>query len=474
MLRLFTLLAALALALGACSPGPDYVRPAVDTPAAFATAGRWKPAQGGEPSPAAAWWTVFQDAQLDQLEQRIAVDNQNLKIAEAQYRAARANLAAARSPLFPSLTASVARTRSGGSSPGTSAATNYTASAGVNWELDVWGRLRRNIEAGDARLAASAADLAAARLSLQALLAQTYVQLRGVDLQLALLERSVAAYARFLQLTRNRQDAGVAAPLDVAQAETQLASAEAQAIDLQNQRAQIEHALAVLVGQPPGSLGIAAASALPDIPPTPSLLPTTLLERRPDIVAAERRVAAANAQIGVATAAWFPVLDLNGSLAYRHSELAQLFDLPNRVWSLGPTLAMTLLDGGGRQAAMALAEAGYDQAVASYRQTALTAFQEVEDNLAAAHWLKLESEAQARALAAARRARAIADNQYRAGIVSALNVVTAQASELAAEVSSIGIASRRLQAAVQLIKNAAGQLPAELAVPRAAGGASGD
>ena len=449
------------LLLPACTPGPDYVRPAAPTAAAFKEAGTWQPAAAEEFSVAARWWTAFADPLLDSLVAQVEVDNQNLKIAEAQYRAARASLDAARSPIFPGVTANAARTRSengGSGAVGTAAGTSYTAGVNLSWEVDLWGRIRRGVDSADAGLQASAADLAAARLSLQALLAQTYVQLRAADLQLALLARTAEAYARFLDLTRKRSAAGVASPLDVAQAETQLAAAQAQQLEAANQRAQSEHALAVLSGRPPAALALPPATGLPTLPATPALLPSTLLQSRPDIVAAERRVAAANARIGVAAAAWFPVLNLGGNLGYRNGTLDHLFETPNRFWSLGPSLALTLFDGGGRDAAVAQAEAGYDQTVASYRQAVLTAFQEVEDNLAAAHWLAQQAQAQGRALAAARRAREIAENQYRAGVVSALNVVSAQTGELNAEAAAIAIAARRLSAAIQLYKNAAGKI----------------
>jgi NodT family efflux transporter outer membrane factor (OMF) lipoprotein len=335
-------------------------------------------------------------------------------------------------------------------------ATGYSLSAALNWEIDVWGRIRRSVEAADARSTASEADLAAARLSAQALLAQDYIQLRATERQLALLQRTVDAYQRFLDLTRNRLAAGVASPLDVAQAETQLGSAQVQASEAENQRAQFEHAIAVLVGAVPAAFSLGENAQLPTLPATPQLLPSTLLEHRPDIAAAERRAAAASAGIGVADAAYFPVLDLAGSIGFRSGTLANLVSLPNRVWSLGPTLAMTLFDGGARSAAVLQASAGYDQAVATYRQTVLTAFQEVEDNLTAARLLEGESEIQERTLAAARRSREIAENQYRAGINGALNVITAQATELSAEVNAIAIASRRLQARVQLLKNTGG------------------
>ena len=471
--RLSACLIALSLALAACSPGPDYVRPTVETPAAFKEAGAWKAAQGEPAGADEKWWQVFDDPLLNNLEEQVEVNNQNLKLAEAQYRAARAALESARSAFFPSasLAASQSRGASGTGSTGTTGTTGntgttggsapvtttYSFSASAIWEIDVWGRIRRNVESADAKLEASAADLAAARLSAQALLAQTYVQLRATDAQVELLRRTVEADGRFLELTRNRLAAGVATPLDMAQAETQLGTAETQAIDLENQRAQLEHALATLVGKPPAAFAIEPEAKLPALPATPALVPSVLLENRPDIAGAERRMAAANAQIGVAEAAYFPVLDLNGSLGYRNSALAGLFSVPNRFWSLGPSLAMMLFDGGARSAAVSTASAGYDQAVATYRQTVLTAFQEVEDNLAAARLLEQESQAQGRALAAARRSREIAENQYQAGVNSALAVVTALTAELSAAGNAISIQSRRLQAAVTLLKNAGGR-----------------
>lgn len=456
-----------ALALSACSVGPDYVKPKMDMPAAFKEAGQWKPA-ANEPAPAdATWWKVLDDPVLDQLEAQVDVSNQNLKAAEAQYRAARATVEGARAGYFPTVTGSLSKTRArnaigivGVDAPVT---TTDTLSAAASWEIDVWGRIRRSVEGAQAKAEASAADLAAARLSAQALLAQTYVQLRAADTQVDLYTRTVADYERFLQLTRNRQAVGVASPLDVAQAETQLGGAQTQLIDLQNQRAQLEHALATLVGKMPAELSLPAEAKLPAVPPAPALVPSTLLESRPDIVAAERRAAAANAQIGVAQSAWFPVLDLTGTAGYRGSSFAGLVSTPNRFWSLGPSLAMTLLDFGARSAAVTEAEAGYDQAVATYRQTVLTAFQEIEDNLASARLLEQESEAQARQLAAAHRSRVIAENQYKAGTIDALNAISAQTAELSATANSVGLASRRLQAAVQLLKNTGGTVALEAA-----------
>ena len=455
------LLACLALLpLAACSPGPDYVRPQVDVGSAFREAGRWQSTDGQAEAVNPTWWKVFADPALDELEAQVEVGNQNLKAAEAQYRVALAAVQTARSSFFPTVTGSVSSTRGsaatgtvGGPAPvGTTDALTLSAS----WEIDVWGRIRRNVESARAGEEASAADLAAARLSAQALLAQTYVQLRATDVQIDLYRRTVEAYTRFLELTRNRLAAGVASPLDVAQAETQLGTAQTQAADLENQRAQLDHAIATLVGKLSAEHSVPPAARLPTLPPTPALVPSTVLVTRPDIAGAERRVAAANARIGVAEAAWFPVLDLTGSAGYRGASFGGLLTAPHRFWSLGPALALTLLDGGARSAAVSSATASYDQAVAEYRQAVLTAFQEVEDNLAAARLLDVEAQAQARALAAASRSREIAENQYKAGVINALNVVTAQTAELSATANSVSIASRRLQAAVQLFKNTGG------------------
>lgn len=451
------------LTLGGCAIGPDFFRPKVETPEAFKEvdpklAGQWKEA-AANPAVAERWWSVFNDKTLDDLIAQVDISNQNLKIAEAQYRSARAGVDAASSSLFPSLTGTLGATRgtSSTTTSGTKPVVNsYTASAAASWEIDVWGRIRRTVEAADAKLEASAADLAAARLSAQSLLTQTYFQLRIADDQIAVLERTVKGYTRFLEITQNRQKLGVASPLDVAQAETQLGTARTQQLDLQAQRAQYEHAIAILVGKPPAALEIKQAAFNVAVPATPALIPSTLLENRPDIIAAERRVAAANANIGVAKAAFFPVLDLTGSAGYRNSTWGNLFSLPSRIWSLGPSLAMTLLDAGARSASVKQADAAYDQSVATYRQTVLTAFQEVEDNLSNSRQLEQEAQTQGQALAAARRAREIAENQYTAGVSSALNVITAQSSELSAELNALSIRNRRLLAATTLLKNTGG------------------
>lgn len=474
-LRSLAALALLPLALGACSFIPDYFRPTMDIPAAYKEDGPWKPAAAELRDPE-KWWRVFGDPLLDDLEERLIVDNQNLKIAEAQYRAARAAVDAARAGLFPTLGLSAAESRgSSGSSASTTTGngvsgngrtvTNYSLSVQAAWEVDLWGRVRSGVDAAGARLEASGGTLGAARLSAQALLAQSYFQLRAADAQVALLSRTVAAYQRFLELTRTRLAAGIVSPLDEAQAETQLNTARTQLADLRLQRAQNEHAISILIGQPPAGLSIPSGNALPAVPAAPALIPSATLESRYDIYSAERQVAATNAQIGVTRAAWFPVLNLGASGGFRSTTLANLIGTPARFWSLGPTLALTLFDAGARSAALSQAEAGYDQALATYRQTVLTAFQEVEDNLVAARLLEEESISQQAALAAARKARTIAENQYRAGTVASLNVITAQASELNVENTTLTLWNRRMAAAVQLYKNVGGRPVGKTGIP---------
>lgn len=449
----------LPLLLGACSLMPDYQRPPLEVPSAYREAGAWQRAAQSFAVPE-RWWQAFGDPILDALEAQLVVDNQNIKLAEGQYRAARAAVDGARAGLWPSLglNAGASRGASATTGSGSAIANLYTLSAQSSWEVDLWGRVRSGVATAAGKEEAAEAAVGAARLSAQALLAQTYFQLRTAEAQAALFTRSVAAYERFLQLTRNRREAGVASTLDVAQAETQLNSARSALAEAQLQRAQAEHALATLLGKPPAAVSIpAAAERLAEVPPVPALLPSTTLERRYDIYAAERQVAAANAQIGVARAAWFPVLDLAASGGYRNDAIAHLISLPNRIWSIGPALALSLFDGGARSAALEQAQAGVDQAAAAYRQTVLAAFQEVEDNLAAARLLAEEAASQDAALAAARKAREIAENQYRAGIVAALNVITAQTSELNAENAALSLWSRRMAAATQLLKNTGGR-----------------
>ena len=459
----------LVVLLSACRIGPDYVRPEMAVPTVYKEAGDWKPAAPADPAAGDAWWTAFGDPVLDQLQARLLVSNQNLRAVEAQYRQARALADSARASGFPTVTGSVGMTRGTSGSSGSSgsstasqgpaAVTNsYSLGASSSWEADVWGRIARNVEAADARVEASDADLAAARLSARATLAQTYFQLRSAERQKRLLEATVAAYERALELTRNRYAAGVAGRADVVQAESLLRSTRAQTIDVRLSRAQYEHAIAVLIGEAPAAFTLAESDAPLPVAVTPVSLPSTLLERRPDIAAAERRVAAANAAVGAAQAARFPVLGLTAGAGYRSSDLSELLSLSSRYWSLGPTVAASLFDGGAKRAATGQAVAVWDQAVATYRQTVLTAFQEVEDNLVAARLLEHELTEQNAAVTAAAEAEAIALNQYRAGTVSYLNVVTAQTTLLTARRSANDLAARRLLAAVLLAKNAGGDV----------------
>jgi NodT family efflux transporter outer membrane factor (OMF) lipoprotein len=438
--------------LGGCAVGPDYHKPAVEVPAAFKEAGNWKPAEPKELTNRGHWWEIYRDPELNALVSQVEVSNQNVRAAEAQYRQALALLGTARAAYYPTLGTALSATRGNGAAGTTGSATIDRLSLSASWEADVWGGIRRKVESGQATAEASAADLGAALLSAQATLVQSYLQLRVTDAQKQLLERNVEVYQRSLEITRNRYQAGVAARLDVTQAETQLKSTQAQAIDLEVARAQLDHAIAILIGKPPSQLNIGIVSGLPALPDIPATVPSTLLERRPDIAGAERRVAAANAGIGVAQAAFYPTLTLSGTGGFQNSSFDNLLTLPNRFWSLGPALALTLFDAGARTAQKEQAVAAYDQSVATYRQTVLGAFQDVEDNLAALRVLAEEAEVQEQATKAAADSLEQANNQYKAGTVSYLNVVTAEASFLAADSSRLNIAGRRLLASVALLK----------------------
>ena len=449
------------LLIAGCAIGPDYKRPDVAMPAAFKEAEGWKQAEPRDDGQRGNWWSLYGNAQLNSLVEQVAISNQNVRAAEAQYRQAAALLDAAQAQYYPTLSAGLSGNRGQGTSSSSSASTvtpgapvrnTVRASVSASWEADVWGRIRRSVESNEAAAQASNADLRAALLSAQATLVQSYLQLRVLDAQRHMLDETVVAYARSLQITRNRYDAGIAGRLDVAQAESQLKSAQAQAIDLGVQRAQFEHAIATLIGKAPAEFKLEASNEVPQLPSIPVALPSQLLERRPDIAAAERNMAAANAQVGVAQAAWFPALTLSGSGGYQSSSLSQLTTLPNRFWSLGPALALTLFDAGARSAQKAQAVAGYDKDVATYRQTVLSAFQEVEDNLAALRILADEAEPQLAAATAAAEALDLTNNQYNAGTVSYLNVVTAQATSLGAKRGSLDITSRRLVASAALLK----------------------
>jgi len=457
-------LAAAWAALSACAVGPDYVRPSVDAPAAYKEAANWKIATPQDNVSRGKWWEIFGDPQLNALAESIDISNQNVRVAEAQFRQAQALVQAARAGLFPSVSGSASVTRSQSPSGfGNSATRNQSLSAGsavtshdlsidATWEADVWGRVRRTVESNTAGAQASAADLESARLSAQAALAQNYFQLRILDQEKRLFDDTVATLEKSLELTKNRYVAGVAGKVDVVQAETQLRSTQGQAIDVGVQRAQLEHAIALLVGKAPADFSIAPAPLNVAMPSIPLGMPSALLERRPDIAAAERRVAAANAQIGVAKSAFFPAITLAASGGYQSANVAQWFTLPNRFWSLGSTVAEVLFDGGLRRAQTAQAIAAYDASVAGYRQTVLTGFQEVEDNLAALGILEQEAQVQDQAVQAARESVTLTTNQYKAGIVNYLNVITAQTIALSNERVVVDILGRRLTASVLLIK----------------------
>lgn len=451
--------------LAACTVGPNYVRPVADVPAKFKEADGWKTAQPRDGELRGKWWEAFNDAQLNEMMERVVITNQSLVQAAAQFRQARALVQSARAGYWPTLGANASATRSkspsGFSSQSSSGnfvqssrapVTNYSLSLDAMWEVDVWGRVRRTVEADNASAQASAADLEAMRLSIQAELAQNYFQLRALDTQKQLFDDTLTAYQRSLTLTQNQYAAGVAAKVDVIQAQTQLKTTQAQAIDVGVQRAQLEHAIALLLGKPASDFSLPVAPLVAQPPPVPLGLPSALLERRPDIAAAERRVTAANAQIGVAEAAYYPSLSLSASAGYQSSSFSNWLTAPSRFWSLGPSLAQTLFDGGFLRAQTAQTVAAYDANVAAYRQTVLTGFKEVEDNLVALRILEEEAAIQDEAVQNSRQSVTLTLNQYKSGIVSYLNVVTVQATALTNERTAVDIQNRRLAASVLLVK----------------------
>jgi NodT family efflux transporter outer membrane factor (OMF) lipoprotein len=451
---------ATTVALSACTthaPAPEVAQlMQMPVPAAFKASGHWKPVDARAANVPDTWWTLFADPVLNGLQERLAVGNENLKAAAAQMAAAQAALASSRAASSPTLGLGASASH-GVTTGGVAPTTTHTLSLNASWELDLWGRLAATSDAAQARAQASSADLAAARLSAQGLLTQTYLQLRQTEAQAALLERTVLGYQRSLELTQNRYRAGVVSAQDVAQATTQLRSTQAQLIDLQTSRTQLEHTIATLLGQPAALLTVARTGALPIAPAVPLQLPSSLLQRRPDIAAQAARVAAAKAQFGVAEAAFFPQLTLTGSAGYRGPDLLQLVNANQLFWSLGPSLALGLLDGGARQAGVASARAGLDLAGAQYRQTVLTALQEVEDSLTGAAGLQENALLQGDAADAAAKSLEIAENQYKAGTVSYQSVVTAQTTQLSAQRALLDVQGRRLQALATLLKNLGGR-----------------
>ncbi|HET6514660.1 MAG TPA: efflux transporter outer membrane subunit [Thermodesulfovibrionales bacterium] len=453
------LISTILLVFTACTVGPDYVRPATDVPPSYKESEGWKKAQPRDGVAKGPWWEIFNDPLLNELEERVGVSNQNVAVAEAQYHQARALVQAVRAGYFPKITAGASVTRSRGSShvgsgSFTSAGTtnDFLLPVDFSWELDIWGKVRRSVEASQASAEASAANLEAVRLSMQAELAVDYFALRSLDAQKELLDATAAAYEKSLQLTKNRYNSGIASRGDVLLAETQVNTTQAQAIDTSVQRAQLEHAIALLVGTAASvfSLKIAPLTALP--PAIPVGVPSELLERRPDIASSERSVAAANAQIGVAMAAYYPTVTLSASGGFESSQFSKWLTWPSRFWSVGPSVLETVVEGGLRRAQTEEARAAYDASVASYRQTVLTAFQEVEDNLAALRILEDEARVQDEAVKAATQALAVTTNQYKAGTVSYIDVIVTQALALNNERTLITIQGRRMVAAALLIK----------------------
>jgi NodT family efflux transporter outer membrane factor (OMF) lipoprotein len=449
------------LMAGACTVGPDYQRSDAPVPAAYKEAG-WKVARPADWVDRGPWWSVFGDPVLDGLEHQIDISNQNLKSAEAAFREAEAIVTQARAGFFPTaqINASAQRSRSGGGS-GTSAVgraglgniTNlFSITGAASWIPDLWGRVRRTVEGDVAGAQASAGAVASARLAAQGQLAAAYLQLRVADELKRLLDSSVKAFSESLRISQNQYNAGIVSASDVAQARTQVESTQARAIAVGVLRAQFEHAIAVLVGKPPAELTIAPVATVPAFPEIPAGLPSTLLERRPDIASAERKMAAANAQIGVAEAAFFPTVTLSADIGTAAAKLAKLLTESSRVWSFGSALAETVFDAGARHAQVEEARALLDAAIADYRQSVLTGFQQVEDQLAAQRILAEQAVAQDSAVASAREAERIITNQYKAGTVAFSSVVVAQTAALGNAETALSVRQSRLLAVVALIQ----------------------
>lgn len=450
----------LSVMLSACMVGPDYHRPQTVVPAAFKHQEGWSIAAPADEAPKGEWWARYGDSELNLLVARLNDSNQTVAQYEAQYRQAFALAQSARGALWPQLNATVGKTRAGqgaGSSTSSQAVqtsgirTTYNAALNASWEIDIWGRLRRTLEANKASADASFATLAAMRLSMQSELVQNYLQIRVMDQQKLLLTETVNTYRRVLQLTESQYKRGVVASADLAAATTQLKNAEADLVDLIWQRAQLENAIAVLIGEAPANFSLAESDKMPQLPIVPASVPSQLLERRPDVAAAERSVMAANANIGVAKSAYYPSLTLSATGGYRSSTFNDWMSMPNRYWSVGPQLAMTLFNGLQNKYNVVQSEASYDAAVATYRQTVLTAFKEVEDYLVALHTLGEESALREESVTAARKALKQYTNQYRVGLIGFLDVVTAQTTALNSERTLLTLQQSRLISSVQLI-----------------------
>jgi NodT family efflux transporter outer membrane factor (OMF) lipoprotein len=471
-------LIALSLLFTGCSVGPDYVTPTAPAPVAnYKELGDWKQAQPRDDMIRGKWWEIYHDPQLNALENQVNISNQNVLQAEAQFREAAAAVKVARAAFFPTVTANPAYTMSqasqsltsggggggggGGGAGGSGGGQQHVAAKVTNlydlpaeatYMVDVWGSVRRNVEANSATAQASFANLENARLSYQATLAQDYFSLHGLDAQEQLLRTTVASYEQFLQLTTNQYNSGIVSQIDVAAAKTQLDTTKAQLINIGVQRAVYEHAIATLIGKPAPDFSLEKASLTGTPPMIPVGMPSTLLERRPDIAQAERQVASANASIGVAVAAYYPQFTLNASTGLEAIQFSELFSGPSFLWSVGPTVAQTIFDAGKIHGQVQEAQANYDSTVANYREIVLTAFQQVEDDLSGLRILEDEAAAQDLAVASAQQSLDITINEYKAGTVDYLNVITAQATALSDQLSAVTIRTNRMTTSVLLIE----------------------
>lgn len=464
--------AAMLLLTTACAIGPKYMRPVTPNPSAYREAppAGWTTAEPNDAAVRGQWWQTFNEPALDALEDQVSISNQNVLAAEAQYRAARAAVRVTAADQLPAVTATASATHAGGGAAAHHGDL-YEVPIDVSYEADVWGRIRRSVAANAAIAQASAADLESARLLYQSELASDDFQVQGLDADRVLLEQAVGSYEEYLKLTQDRFQGGVVSMADVALAQTQLEGARAQLADIGIARAQFEHAIAVLTGHSPSEVSIASETAEASQPVVPVGLPSSLLERRPDIAAAERRVAAANQQIGVAKAAFYPVLSLGGGAGSQAVAIADLFTAPARLWSIGAQLAETIFDGGKRRAQVKVTEAAYDTTVANYRETVLTGFQQVEDALSALRILAQETAIVDRAVVAAQQSLDISTTQYRGGLVNYLQVITAQTSLLENQRDRVDLRTKQLLASVSLIQALGGgwstsQLPTTQEVRR--------
>ena len=455
----FGLTAVVALLCAGCMVGPDYFKPSVPMTATYKEDQGWKLARPSDTIPRGKWWEIFGDPQLNALEEQVSEANQNVKVAEAHFRQARALIGFARAGLFPTVSAgfSASSLRDSTNRPFVTSANgastgDFLLTGDISYEIDLWGRIRRSVTAAREEAQATAGDLESARLSIQAELAVDYLELRSADAQQRLLNDTVQAFKEALQLTINRFEGGAAPKSDVAQAQTQLETTQVQATDIAVQRAQLEHAIAVLIGKPPAEFSLQPAPLDLQPPDIPAGLPSELLERRPDIAAAERRVAEANEQIGIAKAAYFPTVTLNALLGFESSSIRNLGGWQSFLWAVGSSLAQTIFDGGRRRATSEAALANYDATVASYRQATLDAFQQVEDNLAALRILEQETQQQERAVVSARESLQLFTNRYKGGVDNYLQVITAQTVALSNERNQVDIMRRRMDASVLLVK----------------------